>query len=91
MLKSLLIKDCLISVDAMGCQGDIAEHIVAGKGNNLLAVKNNQGSLCQNIEDSFRFLKPEGYDEDIDIGHGRIETGRYAIMTDLVYIEEPKR
>jgi len=74
LLKSLFIKGSLISIDAMGCQEDIAECIIKGKGDYLLAVKNNQQSLYENIEDSFRFLKMASYDEDIDIGHGRIET-----------------
>lgn len=45
LLKSLLIKDCVISIDAMGCQEDIATCIIEGKVDYLLAVKNNQASL----------------------------------------------
>ena len=91
LLKSLLIKDCLVSIDAMGCQADIAGCIVDGGGDYLLTVKNNQPSLCQNIEDSFRFLKAADYDEDIDIGHGRIETRKCTVVTDLSHIEDPKK
>lgn len=91
LLKSLLIKDCVISIDAMGCQEDIAACIIEGKGDYLLAVKNNQQSLYQNIEDSFRFLKTAGYDKTIDIDHGRIETRKCTIITDLAHIEEPER
>lgn len=91
LLSSLFIKDSLISIDAMGCQQDIAECIIDGKGDYLLAVKNNQRSLFENIEDSFRFLKAAGYNENVDIGHGRIETRKCTIITDLTHIEEPKR
>jgi predicted transposase YbfD/YdcC len=91
LLKSLLIKDCLISIDAMGCQEDIATCIIKGEGDYLLAVKNNQSSLYQNIEDSFRFLKAAGYDQTIDIDHGRIETRKCTIITDLAHIEAPER
>ncbi len=91
LLKSLFIKGSLISIDAMGCQEDIAECIVNEKGDYLLAVKNNQASLYQNIEDSFRFLKAESRDEDIDIGHGRIETRKCTVITDLAHIEAPER
>jgi predicted transposase YbfD/YdcC len=91
LLKSLFIKGSLISIDAMGCQEDIAECIIEGKGDYLLAVKNNQHSLYQNIEDSFRFLKTASHDETIDAGHGRIETRKCTIITDLAHIEEPKR
>ena len=91
LLKSLFIKGSLISIDAMGCQEDIAECIIEGEGDYLLAVKNNQQSLYENIEDSFRFLKTASYDEDIDIGHGRIETRKCTVITDLTHIEAPER
>ncbi|MBC7914344.1 MAG: ISAs1 family transposase [Pyrinomonadaceae bacterium] len=91
LLKSLFIKDCLISIDAMGCQEDIATCIIEGKGDYLLAVKNNQSSLCQNMEDSFRFLKAASYDETIDVDHGRIETRTCTLITDLAHIDEPER
>lgn len=91
LLNSLFIKDCIISIDAMGCQEDIAECIIKGQGDYLLAVKNNQHSLFENIEDSFRFLKTASYDENIDIGHGRIETRKCTVIADLAHIEEPQR
>jgi predicted transposase YbfD/YdcC len=91
LLNSLFIKGSLISIDAMGCQEDIAECIIKGKGDYLLAVKNNQHSLFENIEDSFRFLNPASYDEDIDIGHRRIEIRKCTVITDLAHIDEPLR
>ncbi len=75
----------------MGCQQDIATCIVKAEGDYLLAVKNNQASLYQNMEDSFRFLKTADYDENIDIGHGRIETRKCTIITDLAHIENPDK
>jgi predicted transposase YbfD/YdcC len=91
LLKSLFIKGSLISIDAMGCQQDIAESIIKGQGDYLLAVKNNQPSLYENMEDSFRFLKTASDDEHIDIGHGRIETRKCTVITDLAHIEAPER
>jgi predicted transposase YbfD/YdcC len=91
LLNSLFIKGSLISIDAMGCQEAIAGCIIKGKGDYLLAVKNNQPGLFENIEDSFRFLKPASYDEDIDIGHGRIETRKCTVIADLAHIDEPQR
>jgi predicted transposase YbfD/YdcC len=75
----------------MGCQEHIATCIIKGEGDYLLAVKNNQSSLYQNIEDSFRFLKTAGYDQTIDIDHGRIETRKCTIITDLAHIDAPER
>ncbi len=91
LLKSLFIKGNIISIDAMGCQGAIAECIIDGKGDYLLAVKNNQHTLFENLEDSFRFLHKASYDETIDAGHGRIETRKCTVITDLAHIEEPHR
>lgn len=91
LLKSLLIKGNIISIDAMGCQEDIAQCIIDGEGDYLLAVKNNKHALFEKIEDSFRFLKTARYDETIDTGHGRIETRKCTIITDLAHIEKPER
>ncbi|MDN3584433.1 ISAs1 family transposase [Mucilaginibacter flavus] len=59
LLKSLFIKDCLVSIDAMGCQHAIADAIVDKESDYLLAVKGNQGELQENVLDSFRFFKPD--------------------------------
>lgn len=91
LLNSLFIKGCLISIDAMGCQQDIATCIVKAKGDYILAVKNNQPTLYQNIEDSFRFLKTASVDENTDIGHGRIEKRKCTVITDLAHIEQPDK
>jgi predicted transposase YbfD/YdcC len=91
LLNCLFIKDCLISIDAMGCQQDIATCIIKAEGDYILAVKNNQPSLYQNIEDSFRFLKPASVDQDTDIGHGRIEKRKCTVITDLAHIGQPDK
>ncbi len=45
LLRLLDITDCLITIDAMGCQTKIAEQIVQQEGDNLLAVKGDQETL----------------------------------------------
>ena len=87
LLNSLAIKGCIVTIDAMGCQKNIAEQIVKQKGDYLLALKGNQGNLYEEVK-SFLTLAKEAdfknieYDfyEDIDAGHGRVETRRaYAV------------
>jgi len=87
LLNSLAIKGCIVSIDAMGCQKDIAEKIIKQKGNYLLALKGNQGDLHEEVSsflitaknDNFKNVEHDFY-EDIDAGHGRIEVRRaYAI------------
>ena len=88
LLKSFLIKDCIISIDAMGCQEEIAKTIIGENAEYILAVKNNQPTLYENIEDSFRFLKIHDVHQSIDVDHGRVEKRKCSIITDLSHIEQ---
>jgi len=87
LLNSLAIKGCIITIDAMGCQKDIAEQIVKQKGDYLLALKGNQGHFHEEVasfltiakEENFKNIEHDFY-EEIDAGHGRVETRRaYAV------------
>jgi len=87
LLDALFLGDSLVSIDAMGCQRNIAAAIVAKKADYLLAVKENQKELYRDIEDTFRFSKPVEVISDIDAGHGRVETRKCTVVTDLSHIE----
>jgi len=73
LLKLLCLEGCLVSVDAMGCQTKIAEQIIEQKADYLLQVKSNQKGLLEDIEDSFKILKPIETFVTEDVGHGRVE------------------
>lgn len=85
LLASIFIENCLVSIDAMGCQHVIADTIVDKGGDYLLAVKDNQKELHQNLLDSFRFFQSEDY-TDTDTGHGRVETRKCSIIKNLGHI-----
>jgi len=87
LLEILAIKGCIVTIDAMGCQTEIAETIIDNGADYLLAVKGNQGSLEQGAEDTLRFCTPVDIYEDTDIGHGRVETRICKVFTDLTHIE----
>ena len=87
LLKLLDITGCVISIDAIGCQKEIAQNIVDAKADYILAVKDNQESLKQQIEDSFNREKIQEQNIDIDKGHGRIEKRVCSIITDLKWID----
>jgi predicted transposase YbfD/YdcC len=53
LLDLLDVEGCLISIDAMGCQKDIAQKILDKKANYLLSVKDNQAKLHQEIKNVF--------------------------------------
>lgn len=83
LLSSLAIKGCLVTIDAMGCQKDIAEQIVKQGGDYLLALKGNQGSLHEEVQSFLTVAKSADfknveYDfhEDVEAGHGRVEVRR---------------
>ena len=78
----------VVTIDAMGCQRAIAEKIVGKKADYILAVKENQGHLLEEIKDSFRMLAADAVAEEIDCGHGRVEQRRCSVIADLGLIEK---
>lgn len=87
LLDALLVQDCIVTIDAMGCQKAIAKKIVKKGADYILAVKENQKELFEDIQDSFRMLQPVSSSEDLDYGHGRIETRKSFVITDLSLLE----
>lgn len=87
LLDLLVLKGCIVTIDAMGCQKDIASKIIEKQANYLLALKGNQGNLLEQVEDSFRFLPINAFDEELDAGYGRVETRRCSIISNLSLIE----
>jgi predicted transposase YbfD/YdcC len=84
LLEILDVSGCLVTIDAMGCQTEIAAKIVAGGGDYVLAVKDNQPTLSEGIreffddhmEDDFARTKVSRHQTD-EQGHGREETRSY--------------
>jgi len=83
LLDALLLKDCVITIDAMGCQKSIAKKIIDKEADYILAVKENQKELYEDVLDSFRVLPTIDSYEELDFGHGRIETRKCSVLTDL--------
>lgn len=87
LLDLLVIKGCIVTIDAMGCQKNIVSAIAGKEADYLIAVKGNQGNLQEQMEDSFRFLPAVSVSEDTDCCHGRVETRRCSVVCDLSLIE----
>jgi len=90
LLKCLMLENCIITIDAMGCQKEIAKQIREEKGDYILAVKENHPTLYQEIVSSFSMLKSEQFAPPIEIDHGRIETRKYYLISNLKYISKAK-
>jgi len=88
LLKMLVLKGCIVTIDAMGCQKDIASQIIDSEADYILALKGNQGNLQQQTEDSFRFLQVKSVSEETDAGHGRVECRTCSVIDDLSMIEQ---
>ena len=79
LLEMLELKDSTVTIDAMGCQRDIAQKIIDKQGHYVLALKGNQSSLLDDVQlfmDDLIANSPEedyGYYESIEKNHGRIE------------------
>jgi predicted transposase YbfD/YdcC len=88
LLKTLDIKGQTITIDAMGCQKDIAQAIVEGRGNYVLAVKDNQQTLHQQIQVAFKITPTASTHTTEEKDHGRIEKRTCSVITDLRFVDE---
>jgi len=87
LLEIIAIKGCIVTIDAMGCQTEIAKKIIQKEADYVLAVKGNQGNLEQDLNYTMKICKPVDTYKDTDAGHGRIETRKCSVYSDLSNIE----
>ena len=90
LLDLLEIKGALITIDAMGCQSEIAQRITAKKADYVLALKGNQGHLHEAVVHYFEAAEAADFThvpikthQQIDSGHGRVETRAHYLIDDL--------
>ena len=90
LLERLELSGCIVTVDAMGCQREIAKQIRTSGGDYVFPVKGNQGTLEKEVQAYFDaageddFLRPEIEEAATsEEGHGRIEHRSYFLSTDL--------
>lgn len=83
----LPIEGAIVTIDAMGCQRDIAKAILDKMADYVLALKGNQGSLRDNVGVFVTEQKAKGFadtqatgDTTIDGDHGRIETRTTTVI-----------
>jgi predicted transposase YbfD/YdcC len=80
LLEALEVCGCIVTIDAMGCQTEIAEKIIDRKAEYVLALKENQGNLYEDVKRLFADLVGSqytayefDYNKTVDKDHGRIE------------------
>lgn len=98
LLRILALEGCIVTIDALGCQTDIAETIVAKGADYVLAVKANQGKLHADLKDlfdgaaevAFREV-PHTHDRQVTKDHGRLEIRECWVITDPEYLDFVRR
>jgi len=88
LLKALELAGTVVTIDAVGCQREIVKLIVEKKADYVLAVKDNQGLLAEQVRDSFLLLNAVAVAEQIDCGHGRVEQRKCSVIADLSLLEK---
>ena len=93
LLKILAISGCIVTIDAIGTQTQIAQTIVEAEADYVLSVKENQGHLFEDV--SVLFAVDQAHDfkyaslahhQEVNKGHGRIETRECWSTSDPAYL-----
>ncbi|MBD0328233.1 MAG: ISAs1 family transposase [Pyrinomonadaceae bacterium] len=98
LLDLLEIEGCIVSIDAMGCQKEIATTIREKKAHYLLSLKGNQGALHEAVQQFFENMRAcnwktgfgpvaHRYAQSVDKGHGRIETRRCWVVHEVGFLD----
>lgn len=89
LLRVLALKGCLVTIDAIGCQREIAQQILDQGGDYVLALKDNQPTLLEEVTTLFTQARDRIFvdlqmdqSRDVDKGHGRLEIRRHSVITD---------
>jgi predicted transposase YbfD/YdcC len=83
LLETLELSGCIITIDAMGCQTDIAAKIKEKQAEYILAVKGNQGRLEEDVRRVAEQTRPGSETTETGRGHGREETRKCTVYYDL--------
>lgn len=96
LLDLLDLKGAIVTIDAIGCQRDVAAKIVAGGGDFVLPVKDNQPTLLAKTQSLIEDLVLDhangieatrvGYFDQSETGHGRQETRRVWVTDDVQWL-----
>jgi len=104
LLRVLALEGCIVTMDAMGCQKDIAAQIVEKGADYVLSLKGNQGTALDDFSQYFDYVlspqasraRPErkakagtlSTFESIEKGHGRTDVRRYWHTTDIAWFAQ---
>ncbi len=94
-LDMLSIERAIVTIDAMGCQREIAVKILDKKADSVVALKGNQGTLRDDVELFATEQKANKFadatisvDQTVDGDHGRIKTRRVTVVHDVAWPQD---
>ena len=83
LLRQLALAGCIVTIDAMGTQTEIAAQIIDQEGDDALALKKKQGTLSHEVKETFVLVQAEQFahvqhqfHQTVNKGHGRLEIRR---------------
>jgi predicted transposase YbfD/YdcC len=87
------LKGALVTIDAIACNPNIAQAILDGEADSLLAVKDNQPTLQGEVADFFATARPDEIEAvaEVDKDHGRIETRRCTVSHKVDWMTSKRR
>ena len=88
LLDALAIGGSTVTMDAMGCQQDIAQKVLDKRADYILMVKDNQEELRQQVEKVFSIAAPLSSHCQYDTGHGRAEKRDCDVIGDLTFLDD---
>ena len=95
LLDMMAIEGAVVTIDAMGCQRNIAKKIIDKKADYLIALKGNQGTLHDDVKLLAVEQKTNGFKdvtisrhETVDGDHGRIETRSYTVLHNIEWLQQ---
>ena len=93
LLEMLEIKGCIVTIDAMGTQTEIAKSIIDNGGDYILALKENQKALyndvklyLDDIHKEKKLLESQNYYRTVEKGHGRLEIRECIISEEISWL-----
>jgi predicted transposase YbfD/YdcC len=93
LVRMLELSGCLVTLDAMGCQRAIAEQITAPGADYVLALKDNQPDLLEEVADCVTLADAEPYEgvrpdqhTGVTKAHGRLERHHHTVLADPAHL-----
>lgn len=88
LLDLVDVKGATVTIDAMGCQTEIAKKITGKEDDYCLALKGNQTNLYDDVRLYFENIEAEQETVTTEKGHGRIEKREYLLETDIDWLPQ---